>query len=666
MKHAKAAAAFHLGRVSLWLVTPLLLVGMILFEQRISAAGRDDLLTLKSVGILPMMAANLSCWFVGVMLTWRVPSHVVGWLFLGLASSISAGGFLDVYANDSLRAEPHTFSGGAYAAVGGDTIFVWWFLFLALILQLTPTGKPLTPRWAGLTWITVVSSVGFLVAALFRSAPLEGENAGLVSPWAVARFSGSLAFAGLVAILVLGFCLLLSACVLAVRFRRSRGEDRRRLLWLVAGTAPLPLSLAGSFAAAFGHNELLAGVAISVGIVALAIGAGLSVVKYRLYGVEQIVSRATGYALASASVIAVYGIVVLVLTRSTPGIRASSTVTTILATLAAAAVASPAYRWARTAVDRRFNRRRFDAVQVVKKGLEHPAPVLDELIALSLADPSARILFRAGAAGWVSSDGLAVIPGGDAVDVIRRSATAAKIEFDPQRTDRGVVEAVAKEAAAEIDNLGLRAELARRLQEVSLSRSRLAGAHLEERRRMERDLHDGAQQRLLAIALQLQSARVNGSVELLCEEVDRAVSYLGSAVQDLRDLASGLQPAALAGGGLRAATDELADRIPLRVTTEIVDERFEAAIEGAAWFVVAEAVSNAVKHAGVDAIHIVVTDDASCVRVSVSDAGVGGADGKGRGLQGLADRVAALGGSLSVTDAKPHGTRVEASFPCES
>ena len=116
-----------------------------------------------------------------------------------------------------------------------------------------------------------------------------------------------------------------------------------------------------------------------------------------------------------------------------------------------------------------------------------------------------------------------------------------------------MVEAVASEAAAEIDNVALRAELARQVELISESRSRLATAHLEERRRIERDLHDGAQQRLLAIALQLQSAKVNGRRTVLRDEVDRAIAELGITVQELRDLAGGLQPAALAGGGLLAA-----------------------------------------------------------------------------------------------------------------
>jgi signal transduction histidine kinase len=227
------------------------------------------------------------------------------------------------------------------------------------------------------------------------------------------------------------------------------------------------------------------------------------------------------------------------------------------------------------------------------------------------------------------------------------------------------VEAVGHEAAAEIDNLGLRAELARQVEEVTESRARLAGAHLEERQRIERDLHDGAQQRILAIALQLQSARVNGADDALRDEVDRAIAHLGLTVQELRDLAGGLQPAALAGGGLRAAIEDLASRIPLQLDLDVVDRRFQPNLESAAWFVVAEAVANAVKHARTDQVTISVRNSGSHLDIRVTDGGVGGANPHGSGLQGLADRVAALGGSLAVCENAPHGTTVEARFPCE-
>ncbi|MGB9377546.1 MAG: histidine kinase [Mycobacteriales bacterium] len=647
------------------MLTPLLLIGIALVENQLTAAGRTDLVSWNSSSTVPFLAAELTCWAVGVVLTFRVPRHGVGWLFLGLATSIGAGGFFDSFANLALRAEPDGWPLGGTAAVLGDSIFVWWFLFVALILQLTPTGRPLSPRLWWLARLTVLSAGGFEVAAFLRSTPIEGENAGLVSPLAVKSLAGPLAVVASAAILVLCSCLLASVVVLVLRFRRSQGVERQQMLWLVVGVAPLPICVVGSFLAAYAHYETLAGGAISVGIAALAVGAGFSVAKYRLYDVERVLSDAGAYGIASASVISIYGGVTFVLTRSIP-IESGSTLTTIASTLAAAAVALPGYRWARTGIDRRFNRRRFDAVRLVRAGLTEDNPDLERLVALALGDPNARILFTAegGEATWVSTGGQPVLPGTNVVDVVRRRAVTAKIEFDPLRTERSVVEAIAREAAAEIDNLGLLAKLGWQLREVSNSRSRLAGAHLAERRRMERDLHDGAQQRLLAIALQIQSARVNGSDELLRDEADRAVIDLGLAVQELRDLAHGQQPASLAGGGLSAAVDELAGRIPIRLITDIVDERFDAGIEGAAWFVIAEGVSNAVKHAVVDTIQIVIKHERGAVRVSVSDAGAGGANNHGPGLQGLSDRVAALGGTFAVRDLQPSGTRIEAEIPC--
>jgi signal transduction histidine kinase len=436
-------------------------------------------------------------------------------------------------------------------------------------------------------------------------------------------------------------------------------------LWLVAGAVPLAPCIIASFAVSYAGHDDWAGWILTPCIVTLVLGAALAVAKYRLYDVERVVSDSAAYALSSAAVIAVFGLVVVVTTRSIPMVRPSSQWLTILATLAAVAVARPAYVWARNAVDRRFNRRRFDAVQIVRSGLASPTPDLAALMAAATGDRGIRILFPSEQDGWVTADGHGATPGSNVVDVVRRDSVAARIEFDPRHAQRSVVAAVADEAATEIDNLGLRAELARQVEQIRESRSRLASAHLEERRRMERDLHDGAQQRILAIALQLQSARVNGADTVLREEVDRAIAHLGLTVRELRDLASGLQPAALAGGGLRAAVEDLSSRLPLRIRLDVVDRRFPPEIEGAAWFVVAEAVANAVKHAQVDEVAIRVTAVPGELYVSVVDAGVGGADPHGTGLQGLGDRVAALGGSLSVLANRPSGTRVEASLPCE-
>jgi signal transduction histidine kinase len=363
-------------------------------------------------------------------------------------------------------------------------------------------------------------------------------------------------------------------------------------------------------------------------------------------------------------VLVAYVGVVFVVSRSGPADEPPH-LATIAATLAGVGAARASYGWGRRAAGRTVSPRRFKAVEEVRGGLARPSPDLDSLVASALGG-HARLVYPAESGAWVTSDGRAVDPMPDGVDVRRHEDLVARLEFDPRHTEREVVEAVAAEAGAEVDNVALRAELARQVELIRQSRARLATAHLEERRRVERDLHDGAQQRLLAIALQLQSARLNGDEGVLVTETDRAILGLQATVQELRDLAAGLQPAALAGGGLLAAVADLAARAPVAVTYDVVDERFPVDIESAAWFVIAEGVTNAVKHSGTDRVTVHARRTRSELCVAIRDDGRGAADPSRSGLQGLADRVAAVGGVLHVLEAVPHGTSVEAVFPCAS
>jgi signal transduction histidine kinase len=411
------------------------------------------------------------------------------------------------------------------------------------------------------------------------------------------------------------------------------------------------------------HPELAA-LVLGAAMVALVVGAGLSVLRYRLYNVERVVTESAAYAVASVAVVVVYVTVVFVVRRSGPE-ETGSELAIIAATLAGVGAARVSYLWGRRAVGRRVSPRRFTAVEVIRQGLSEPSADLDELVPQALGS-RARVVYPAEGGTWVTSDGRAVDRLPQGVDVRRHDRLVARLEFDPQQSERDVVEAVAAEAAAEIDNVSLRAELARQVQLIRQSRARLATAHLEERRRIERDLHDGAQQRLLATALQLRSARLNGDGKALAAETDRAITNLQATVQELRDLAAGLQPAALAGGGLLAAVADLAARAPVAVSFQVVDERFPSDIESAAWFVIAEAVTNAVKHSGTGRVMVHARRGPAALCVEIRDEGSGAADPSGRGLQGLADRVAAVGGSLRVSDTPPRGTRVEAVFPCAS
>lgn len=642
-------------RALTWPLVPALLVGTMLVDTRGTSS--------VSLGVaeVPLVAAMIACWLVGLVVTGRSHEQPAGWAFLGLGTAIAWSAFTDEYApvgdSDPLSAYD-------LFATLGDTSFVWWFVFLALVLQYAPPGPREDRLAARLPAVTILAGIAFQTLALLRSTPLDPPREDMVSPWAVDVLEGPVENGAAICIYLLGVCLLLSVYVLVRAWRRSSGESRRQLLWLVAGATPVPPVIVAAFAFSGADQNSISALLLGLAIVSLVLGAGFSVLRYRLYDVERVITESAAYAIASGTVVLIFIGVIVVISRSTP-FDAGSQLPIIAATLAGVAAARASYVWGRRAVGRRVNRTRFDAIESMRSGLADPAPDLDALVAAALGD-GARVVYPVAGDTWVSARGHDLTPGEVYVDVLRHGVLTARVEYDAERNDREVVEAVAAAAAPEIDNVALRAELARQLEVVTESRARLATAHLDERRRIERDLHDGAQQRLLAIALQLQAARVNGEPEALVREVDRAVVDLGTTVRELRDLAAGLQPAALAGGGLLGAVVDLSGRIPLRLDIDVVDRRFPPEVEAAAWFVIAEAMANVAKHARTDAACISVACTDLQLRVVVTDRGIGGADEHGHGLGGLADRVAALRGTLSVRSVEPHGTEIEAVLPCAS
>jgi signal transduction histidine kinase len=221
-----------------------------------------------------------------------------------------------------------------------------------------------------------------------------------------------------------------------------------------------------------------------------------------------------------------------------------------------------------------------------------------------------------------------------------------------------------------LENARLHAETRAQLARVQESRVRIVAAADEERRRIERDIHDGAQQRLVALALQLRSAqRQLGSAA--APELDRllaaAVGELQVAVEELRELARGVHPAILTEEGLAAALDSLGSRTPLPVSLDVADGRLPPGVEATAYFVVCEALANVVKHAGASKATIRAERRNGVLVVEVEDDGVGGAYAEnGSGLSGLADRVEALGGRLVIESPAGGGTRIVGEIPCES
>jgi signal transduction histidine kinase len=232
--------------------------------------------------------------------------------------------------------------------------------------------------------------------------------------------------------------------------------------------------------------------------------------------------------------------------------------------------------------------------------------------------------------------------------------------------DPRLLETVAATAGLLLENERLQAELRAQLAELRASRERIVRSGDEERRRLERDLHDGAQQRLLGLGmgLELIRARVEPSSDT-AQLVEELEIELGRALQELRELARGINPAVLTEQGLPAAVRALAERSPVPVGVTVPDEPFPSTVETAAYFVIAESLSNVAKYAHARRAWVSVATENGSARVEVRDDGVGGAEpADGSGLQGLADRVGALGGQLRVESPPGGGTTVIAELPC--
>lgn len=310
--------------------------------------------------------------------------------------------------------------------------------------------------------------------------------------------------------------------------------------------------------------------------------------------------------------------------------------------------------------------------------LEHAQPhEVRDALARALEDPTLELAF------WLPERGAYADSTGRSVELPEnpaRAVTYLEHEGEPLAAiihDRSLLEesklvhAAGAAARLALENARLEAELRAQLAEVKQSRKRIVAAADEERRRIERDLHDGAQQRLVGLALELRSAQrrldpgaADPEVEAL---LDSAVAELQATSDELRELVRGVYPAILTDEGLAAALESLALRASFPIELDVLEGRFSPRVEATAYFVTCEALANVTKHACATRASVCVSRRNGLLTVEIGDDGVGGARPlENSGLSGLSDRVAALGGRLRVESAVGAGTRVIAEIPCAS
>ncbi len=490
------------------------------------------------------------------------------------------------------------------------------------------------------------------------------------NPWAIGSVTGLVNIVASVGITVTMIGLLAAAAGLVVRFRRAEGEERQQLRWMALIAVPIPLFVFVSVLSAVYHAPVVR-TAATGGVVALVpLASGLSVLRYRLYDVDRVMSRAAGYAMSSVALATLYVGLGAGIGRLLGGLIDDAAVPAALAAAIVVGVALPVHRELQDVIDKRFDRRRYEAHRLVREHVRTPIPTrtIEGTLGDALHDPTVRIgYWLADRDLWVTDDGRTTNVGDDDIEIVRNDTPVARLRVGAG-TDRRLATQLASEAVSELDNVRLRAEIALQLVEVRESRARIIVAQADERHRIERNLHDGAQQRLLALAMQIRASQLQDDTQQdnpTGALLELAVDELAAAIRELRELANGLHPSALAHGGLPSALDELAGRVPIDVELDVAADRFDPSVEEALWFVACEAVANAVKHAGARRIWLTATRNSGTAGLVCRDDGRGGADATGSGLRGLADRVEAFGGSFMLTSPIGGGTTIEAVVPCE-
>jgi signal transduction histidine kinase len=622
--------------------------------------------------------ANLAVPVVGFVLASRRSANRVGWLFLVAGLGLGLGGFLAQYGLHALVADPGSLPAGRAAAWLSNWIWVIPLAMLAFVFLLFPTGQLRSRRWRPAAWF--VSGAFTLIAVDW----LVNATRFWSDPFGSASQSGSpLLLAPL--LILMPAALVISVAAVVVRFARSSGEERLQLKWFAAAA----LLVVATFIASIFVNSAVVNVLQNVAFLCLWAAIGVAVLKYRLYEIDVVISRAVLYGSLAVFITAVYaGLVVGV------GTLAGGRDSTLLAALAAAVVAvafQPARQWAGRLANRVVYGRRATPYQVLSDfaqriggaySHEEVLPQMAHIVAAGTGAEHVVVWLRvddqlrpeASSGGRPDAAPLAVdgqelpaLPAADvSVPVVHGGDLLGAISIrmpkgEPLRpAGQQLVTDVASQAALVLSNVGL-------VEDLRASRQRLVTAQDEARRRLERNIHDGAQQDLVALAIKLRLAAETVDDDPARQILGELQTDATGALDNLRDLARGIYPPLLADLGLAAALNAQASKSALPVAVEAGGiGRFGQDTEAAVYFCCLEALQNTAKYAQATHARICLQAQNRTLRFTVSDDGTG-YDTRhtpmGSGQRNMADRLAALGGRLEVRSAPSHGTTITGQLP---
>jgi len=699
--HPSRSTLLALGLATVGVAAALAAVG-------IAIADRAALPTLADAGY--QRVATIGLTVVGALIAWRRPRNPCGWLLLAGGVLVALSSLADQYVRLSLVAHHGTLPGGVWAL----WFATWWWGpvypagIVTLVALLIPDGRLLSRRWRPVAIATIVDSVLLTVTGMLVSGPMQSgvgvpdytgpsNPLGVIDPNGAGNVVGNVLWMGGVVLL------LVSVASVVVRLRRSRGAERQQVKWIayaVIGSivvgAPINLLSPGVFPTWTTDVVNTAGLGL-----AMPVSIAFAIFRYKLYDVDVVVSRALVYGALAALITAVYVGIAVGLGSLVGGGGKPNLGLSILATAVVAVGFQPVRERLQKVANRLVYGRRATPYEVLSTfgqrvsdsyASDEVLPRMAQVLQEGTGAEAATVWLRSGdrlhpmATAPDSLVGYEPLPMGDGVLPEFPGATQAiPVRHQGQLlgalsvvTRRGealtamegkLVDDLAAQAGLVLKNVGLTADLQRRVDELRASRQRLVAAQDGERRRIERNLHDGAQQYLVAVAVKLGIAQMQAAKdpEKARQSVIALKSDVDDALETLRDLARGIYPPLLAEQGLPAALEAQARKatIPVTVDADGVG-RHPQDLEAALYFCVLEALQNVQKYAGASSATVRLREGGGELTVSVSDDGAGfdvATAKRGAGLTNMEDRLEAIGGHLHVESQPGRGTTVRAAVP---
>lgn len=643
-----------------------------------SAQPERSLLTLAGVSQL-LVAVGAAV--IGALIASRHPGNRVGWLALAGGLTLLLSECCEGYGVRALISAPGSLPAGHLVMwLYWVTGFLPWTI-LGITLLLFPDGRLPGPRWRPVAWfLAVIFAWGDIQAIVGASLAWSHPFVSLYRVYLPGPFAGIL--------FALPAALAVCALAVVVRFFRSSGEERLQLTWFAAATTVL----GGALVPRILTDSMASVIAMDLALICLEVTIAVAVLRYRLYDVDIVISRALLYAGLAAFITAVY-VVLVAGVGAAAGTRSGTWLSAV-----AAAVVAVAFQPVRARAARLANRvvygRRATPYQVLSDfagrigGAYSSEDVLPDMARVVAAGTGARRVVVWLTVGGelraaVSTDparsaaalpvlpvpsGLDGLPDADvAVPVARDGRLLGAIGITMPRGEplqpagRQLVADVAAQAGLALANVGL-------VEDLRASRQRLVTAQDEARRRLERNLHDGAQQDLVSLVIKAGlAAEHSAGLPEACQALDELRRDAAAALENLRDLARGIYPPRLADLGLAAALGAQASRLALPVTVDAgALGRFPEETEAAVYFCCVEALQNIAKYAAASRAAITLRAATGTLTFSVTDDGTGFDAARtplGAGLRNMSDRLSALGGHLEVTSVPGQGTTITGRLP---